>query len=163
MSPNYSQVDDDDDAIKVKASSAPLLAASFLFESLCKSINDKFMLCKSQHENNPVPCAEWAQAVLSCTNHTLMELGRRARCKDLFESFWRCLDYNNQDFIYCREEEKNFSKCTEQEMGVGRRLWQGRGPEEGWKEPLEKRPEEDSWSFQHHVWWYKNKPPSTNK
>ena len=36
----------------------------------------------------------------------------RKECKSEFERYWKCLDMNNQMFMYCREEEEPFTKCT---------------------------------------------------
>lgn len=33
-------------------------------------------------------------------------------CKSEFESYWKCLDMNNQMFMYCRDEEEPFTQCT---------------------------------------------------
>lgn len=49
------------------ATSAPLLAASYLLEGECKARNDRFMRCRAEHEN-PADCAELARDVLDCSS-----------------------------------------------------------------------------------------------
>lgn len=136
-----------------RATSAPLLVASFLIEQKCKEANDKFMSCRHRHED-PSQCLIHATAVLDCVSHLFTVL-RQSSCQRLYERFWRCLDINNQDHIYCRPEEFDFYACTKEHLGVGKRLWKADRPEKGFKEEGE-RPELGNWRFAWHVWSHKN-------
>lgn len=41
---------------------------------------------------------------------------KHSPCQKLFERFWKCLDMNNQDFIYCRDEEIAFHLCAKENL-----------------------------------------------
>lgn len=137
----------------VPATSAPLLAAAFLLENACKAPNDVFIRCRVD-STDPAACLPAADAVLECTRGFFRRLAA-SRCQALFTRFWRCLDMNNQDRIYCRGEEDAFLQCARSELGVSKRLWQSYHPARGLKEEGE-IPEGGSWRYQWHVWTHKN-------
>jgi NADH dehydrogenase (ubiquinone) 1 alpha subcomplex subunit 8 len=139
-----------------QATSSPLLASSFALQSACKSFNDQFVACRYKHAN-PAACQAYAQDVLNCATR-FHEHVKESPCNKLFGQFWKCLDMNQQNFIYCRREEFDFHDCVEEYFGWEKRLWKGTCPEEGLKEKYE-RPELDSWKFRYHAWSYKNKVP----
>jgi len=39
-----------------------------------------------------------------------------SECRPVFERYWRCLEMNNQDFIYCREEDLALHQCTQKHL-----------------------------------------------
>jgi hypothetical protein len=41
---------------------------------------------------------------------------KHSPCQKLFERFWQCLDMNNQDVIYCRDEEIAFHLCAKENL-----------------------------------------------
>lgn len=41
---------------------------------------------------------------------------KQGPCQALFERFWRCLDMNNQNYLYCREEEQAFHACAQEHL-----------------------------------------------
>lgn len=107
------------------ATSAVLLAAAFVIEDACKPVNDKFMICKNKTED-PADCVPAGESVQQCVNSVYrshsyalvcpyfcrFERIKKSPCQPLFERFWKCLDMNNQNFIYCREEEQAFHQCV---------------------------------------------------
>lgn len=137
----------------VPATSAPLVAAAFLLEDACKTPNSVFIGCRADSAD-PTACLSAASDVLECTQGFFRRLAA-SRCQALFSRFWRCLDMNNQDRIYCRAEEDSFLQCARLELGVSKRLWQGFHPDRGLKEEGA-IPESGSWRYQWHVWTHKN-------
>jgi hypothetical protein len=51
---------------EVGASSAPLLSASFFFDSQCADFNQDFMICKKQARNDPFACQKEGARVTRC-------------------------------------------------------------------------------------------------
>ena len=137
------------------ATSAPLLASAHLHEAICKPVNDAFIKCRYANDD-PSACAELALSVFRCADDLYRRLGDSV-CAEGYRRFWRCLDVNNQDHIYCRDEESDFVRCTKEHFGVGKRLWRGSRPEEGLK-PEDERPETSSWRYQQHVFTNKVNP-----
>lgn len=37
-------------------------------------------------------------------------------CKDEFTAYWKCLDLNNQQFFYCRDEENALNIAVEERL-----------------------------------------------
>ncbi|PJF18177.1 NADH-ubiquinone oxidoreductase [Paramicrosporidium saccamoebae] len=100
----------------IPSTSAPLLASSFILEQDCRGTNDAYILCRNANDD-PAVCETLAHAVLECTRRSLDRVAA-SPCRTLFERFWRCLDVNNQDFIYCRPEEFSFEACTKLHLPI---------------------------------------------
>lgn len=104
----------DSEAGKVyPATSAPLLAASFLIDAHCGQLNDMYMACRQQQEapfSDPRPCFPSGVMLEVCVDDLFGRI--RNSCQETFERYWRCLDMNNQMFMYCREEEQALQACT---------------------------------------------------
>lgn len=130
------------------------MAAAFLLENACKDPNDAFIKCRRDNAD-PAACLAAASAVLECSQSFFRRLAA-SRCQTLFAHFWRCLDMNNQDRIYCRGEEDAFLQCARSELGLSKRLWQSYHPARGLKVEGE-IPEGGSWRYQWHVWTHKNR------
>lgn len=156
----------DDD--KVEATSAILNASSHSLFHHCHPAFNAYMHCRrSTLLPSPEPCQHLARLVISCAT-THYEWLAESPCRRAFRQFWRCLDNNDQNVIYCRGEERLFYDCVgdglgklgrEGDGGEVRRLWRGSGPGDGFKEDASGA-EEGRWPFQWHVWWYKNHKPN---
>lgn len=104
-----------------KPTSAPLLAASFIIGEQCKQFNDLYMACTKEKANSqysdssdPSDCIPLGYFIKKCIDNTFVSI--KNACQDDFESFWKCLDINNQDFIFCRQEEEKFYRCMQAKM-----------------------------------------------
>jgi hypothetical protein len=131
----------------IPSTSAPLIASSFILEQDCRGTNDAYILCRNANDD-PASCETLAHAVLECTRRSFDRVAA-SPCRMLFERFWRCLDVNNQDFIYCRSEELSFEACTKQHLvycggellllllGRSQKIMErkrsGRGTQAGWR------------------------------
>jgi NADH dehydrogenase (ubiquinone) 1 alpha subcomplex subunit 8 len=148
----------DDD--KVAATSAILHAASHSLFKSCRPHYDLYMSCRQQTAiPSPALCSSLARAVIHCANSHFAAL-KASTCQPCFRRFWRCLDNNDQNVIYCREEERAFYECVRGVEGREvRELWRGQGPEGGVKERAVGA-EEERWRFRNHVWWHKNHKPT---
>lgn len=144
---------------KLRASSSPLLSASFIVGNSCRPINDFFMYCKSRI-SDPFACLPLGLIVKNCTEDAFKNI-QASPCSKLFTQFWHCLDYNSQMFIYCRSEEGLFYKCLkENDSKYKKALWKGDGPdhEDGIKDDGE-FPEEGNIWYKWHVYNYKYRYP----
>lgn len=152
-------MDDQSTSARVEATSAVLHAASHSLFHACRPTFDLYMHCRrTTLTPSPSLCAPLAQSVIDCANRHFLWLSG-SPCQKAFRQFWRCLDNNDQNVIYCRGEESGFLECVRGEKGEEvRRLWRGSGPEEGKVEA--KGAEEGRWPFQWHVWWHKNHKPN---
>ena len=103
-----------------RPTTAPLIAVSFLIDDECRRINDMFMVCKDEIKKgkedpdgifiDPSPCLHYGYKVRDCVDRLFAKIAD-SECQASFRMFWRCLDVNNMNFIYCRKEEKSFHKC----------------------------------------------------
>lgn len=142
---------------RVMASSAVLMAAShYLFKECSESFN-VYMQCREDNKmNDPaVTCQDHAHQSLECARQAFVKLKESdPETRTLFRRMWRCLDNNDQNVIYCREEEAALDAVLKVKT-----LWRGRGPSDGYKAPEESNIEADRWPFQWHVWRMKNHKP----
>lgn len=112
---------------KLEPTSAPLLAAAFVIDSNCKHINDLFMKCREQSKLNTgnsdglyinaSPCLSLGDRVAECVKDLFDKIGS-SKCQVAFNRYWRCLDMNNQNFMYCRDEEIEFHACTRENLVI---------------------------------------------
>jgi NADH dehydrogenase (ubiquinone) 1 alpha subcomplex subunit 8 len=117
MSENESKADPNQ---MVMATSAVLSAATHFLFSECRAHFDAFMSCRSTldpQRNAPpaVRCAELAKTCVECSQESFQRVAL-SPCRDLFRKFWRCLDNNDQNRIYCRAEERDFYNCTKEHL-----------------------------------------------
>lgn len=108
---------------KLEPTSAPLLAAAFVIDSNCKHINDLFMKCREQSKLktgnldglyfNASPCLSLGDRVTECVTNLFDKIGS-STCQTAFNRYWRCLDMNNQNLMYCRNEEIEFHTCAKE-------------------------------------------------
>jgi hypothetical protein len=105
----------------VMATSAVLSAASHLLFASCREHFDSFMRCRStpdpQRTATPAErCADLAQACIKCSHDAFQLVAQSSPCRDLFRKFWRCLDNNDLNRIYCRAEERVFYECSRDQL-----------------------------------------------
>lgn len=144
-------MNDDSEFNLFPATSTALLAGSFYLEKLCKRVNDRFMSCRKK-KADPELCESEAIEVFACTKKLFKQIKSTTECVESWGKLVRCLDCNNQNFIYCREEEASFDECARKNMALGKDLWVGQSAiDKGVKEPNE-WPEAHSWAYKWHVW-----------
>lgn len=134
--------------------SAVLHAAAFSIGAACKQVNDQYMQCRHDNPHNPNACHREGQLVEDCVRQ-VFETIHAGPCARLFDSFWKCLDMNNQDFIYCRGEEAPWNQCVREHYGWKKELWVGLRLEDGFRPEGQEMPAHDTWQYRWHVW--KNK------
>lgn len=115
------------DTNKSEPTSAPLLAAAFVIDSHCKHANDLFMKCREQAKLqtgnvdglhiNTGPCLSLGKRVKECVSDVFDKIGS-SKCQIAFNRYWRCLDVNNHNFMYCRDEEIEFHACAKEQLVI---------------------------------------------
>ncbi|KAG8796869.1 hypothetical protein FRC19_004240 [Serendipita sp. 401] len=99
---------------EIGATSAPLKSASFFIGEKCREFNEDFMLCKSQ--KRPDQCLLEGRRVTRCAADLLEKM--RAACAQEFETHWKCLENNNQEFYLCRKQERPLNACMFTKYGL---------------------------------------------
>lgn len=106
----------------VEATSAPLLAAAFAIGTHCRAVSDMFMACRQQTTDkfgkrlvDPRACLHLGRKVNACVNEVFDRIGA-SPCQRAFERYWRCLEWNNHMFMYCRSEEADFWRCSAEHL-----------------------------------------------
>ena len=100
-----------------KATSAPLLAASFLIGKECLMLNDFYVNCRNEAvkaKTNISNCFHIGRQLEQCIDLTFDKI--RTSCQKCFERYWRCLDLNNHNQIFCRDEEHTFDACLQEKL-----------------------------------------------
>ncbi|CAH7666916.1 NADH dehydrogenase 1 alpha subcomplex 8 [Phakopsora pachyrhizi] len=88
--------------------SAPLKSGSFFIGSYCKPYTEDFMLCKAESQD-PEHCLKEGRRVTRCAMDAISKI--KATCLDEFTEHWKCLDFNNHGFEFCRKPEKTLNTC----------------------------------------------------
>ncbi|KAI9140803.1 hypothetical protein BKA69DRAFT_1077814 [Paraphysoderma sedebokerense] len=104
---------------EVGATSAPLLSASFFIGAKCKEYNEDFMLCKNENPD-PKACLKEGRKVTRCAIDLLKRL--KANCASEYEAHWKCLDVRNQEFQFCRNEERKLNECVFDKLGLEKHI-----------------------------------------
>lgn len=133
---------------RLQATSVILTALAFMIESKCSTQNHAFKLCKSQRE--PEKCVQLGNNVTKCVDELLKQT--RKTCQSSFQKYYRCLEMNNHDFKFCRDEEDKFNDCA-RKMGYEKKLWKENGPHEV-KDSLDI--ERRYFQYKYHVYRNKN-------
>ena len=112
--------DNQENSSMVMATSAVLSAATHILFGQCRTQFDSFMGCRSAldptRSTTPAErCTDLAQSCITCSQKVYQKLAE-SPCRDLFRKFWRCLDNNDQNRIYCREDEREFYACTKEHL-----------------------------------------------
>jgi NADH dehydrogenase (ubiquinone) 1 alpha subcomplex subunit 8 len=116
---------------ELAVTSAPLMAAAFYIGDQCKVQNDDFMLCKQAQNQHPEHCLKEGLRVTRCAQHVFHQLSEN--CREEFTAYWKCLDNNNQKYMFCRDEEQSQNDCVLKRLGWSKKLWAANGPEAGYK------------------------------
>ncbi|KAJ2658839.1 ndufa8, NADH-ubiquinone oxidoreductase complex I 19kd subunit [Coemansia sp. RSA 1200] len=99
---------------EVGSTGAPLKSASFFIGTHCKEYNEDFMLCKDE-TRDPKHCLLEGRKVTRCAVDALQKI--QSQCLGEFRAHWNCLDYKNQEFGRCREQEKPLNDCLFKAFG----------------------------------------------
>ncbi|MBW0542806.1 hypothetical protein O181_082521 [Austropuccinia psidii MF-1] len=94
-------------------SSAPLKSASFFLGSFCKAYSEDFMLCKAE-DANPEHCLKEGRRLTRCAQDAISKI--KATCLEEFTAHWKCLDFNNHGFEYCRKPERVLNACLYEKL-----------------------------------------------
>eukprot|EP01039_Chlorochromonas_danica_P003608 gene3609-3951_t len=89
--------------------SVDLWAAAKFIGRECATINKDFVLCKKEHDQNPLPCLAQGDLVASCAGEVVNVL--KTKYSQPFETFGKCLNYNDYRFDDCRKEEDALRKA----------------------------------------------------
>ncbi|KAA1466614.1 NADH dehydrogenase alpha subcomplex subunit 8 [Dentipellis sp. KUC8613] len=95
--------------------SAPLKSAAFFIGAHCKEFNEDFMLCKAENRD-PAHCLKEGRRVTRCATDIINKM--RENCLSQFEEHWQCLEYNNQEYQFCRKPERALNKCMFEKLGL---------------------------------------------
>lgn len=143
----------------MEVTSVPLTAGAFYLDEQCRQINDVFMRCRNNSNNKDISeCLTQLQMVLDCTANVFGSIGK-SNCVTKWQSYCQCLDRNNLNYIYCRDEERLLDRCLVDEgvISKGKRLWKTNGPYSSMDpfKPANHRPEDGVWQYMWHVWKHK--------
>ncbi|KIL70420.1 hypothetical protein M378DRAFT_183923 [Amanita muscaria Koide BX008] len=95
--------------------SGPLKSAAFFIGAHCKEYNEDFMLCKSENRD-PEHCLKEGRRVTRCAIDLISKM--REHCLQEFETHWNCLEHNNQEYQYCRKQERVLNSCMFEKLGL---------------------------------------------
>ncbi|KAI0700594.1 NADH dehydrogenase, alpha subcomplex, subunit 8 [Cytidiella melzeri] len=95
--------------------SGPLKSAAFFIGAHCKDYNDDFMLCKAENRD-PAHCLKEGRRVTRCAQDLITKM--RENCLAEFDKHWNCLEWNNQEYNYCRKPERALNKCMFEKLGL---------------------------------------------
>lgn len=116
MASGVSEVNFEDlDAQEVEVTSAVLMGASHHLGQYCDKDFKTFMGCRYETKD-PRKCLQEGKKVTQCALEFFKKL--KGSCNEPFTKHWTCLDYNNQEFGYCRETQKKFDACVLDKLGL---------------------------------------------
>ncbi|CAG7835437.1 unnamed protein product, partial [Allacma fusca] len=100
--------------------SSPFLKAGAMFLGKhCETINNEFMLCKSETKD-PRQCLSAGKAVTACS----MDFFRKVKknCAEEFTEYAKCLDMSGPQMTYenCRNTQAVFDSCMFEKLGMVR-------------------------------------------
>eukprot|EP01036_Dinobryon_divergens_P028505 gene28506-37458_t len=75
----------------------------------CASVNKDFLLCKKELGDDPFKCMAKGDLVTSCNTAIVNQLKSKYTVE--FDSFKKCLDYNDYRYANCRVQEKALYDC----------------------------------------------------
>lgn len=107
---------EDLEAEEVEVTSAVLMGASHHLGQYCDNDFKSFMGCRYDTKD-PRKCLQEGKKVTKCALEFFKKL--KEDCNDVFTKHWTCLDYNNQEFAYCRATQKKFDACVLDKLGLG--------------------------------------------
>lgn len=86
----------------------------------CSTVNKDYLLCKknaggSNINTDPEVCVDQSKLVSSCATNIVSELKTKFPVE--FDSFKKCLDYNDYTYENCRVAEKALHECWNKEKG----------------------------------------------
>ncbi|KAJ1656976.1 ndufa8, NADH-ubiquinone oxidoreductase complex I 19kd subunit [Dispira simplex] len=104
---------------EVGATSAVLTSASFALGAHCQKYNNDFMACKGENDD-PAHCLKEGARVTRCSIDLLTKL--REKCRPELTKHWNCLELNNHDLFYCRQEETPLNQCIFEHFGYKKEI-----------------------------------------
>jgi NADH dehydrogenase (ubiquinone) 1 alpha subcomplex subunit 8 len=104
----------------IPVTSAILTSAAFYIGQACQNTHSEFMLCKHERGQNPAHCVEEGWKVTECVYNLLRDF--KKHCDSEFSQHWKCLDFNNQEFRYCRQQETQLNSCVLKNLNLERKI-----------------------------------------
>lgn len=108
---------------EVNVSSAILRAASFHLGKHCETINNEFMLCRSEYPNDPRKCLNEGKEVTKCSLDFFRKM--KANCRKEFETYANCVDRSSTNFKFapCRKTQGVYDQCMLDKLNIERPYW----------------------------------------
>ena len=100
---------------EVEVTSAVLMGGAHHLGQYCDKDFKTFMGCRYGHKD-PRKCLDEGKQATKCALDYFKKL--KEHCNDVFTKHWTCLDYNNQEFGYCRATQKKFDACVLEKLGL---------------------------------------------
>jgi len=102
---------------ELKVTSAVLVATAHHYGGYCMKENDTFMDCRIDTKD-PRKCLEEGKKVSNCAKRFFEKI--KGSCSEEFTKHWTCLDYNNQEYRFCRKTQKVFDTCMAEKLNMQR-------------------------------------------
>lgn len=103
------------DVEEVEITSAVLTGGAHHLGQYCDKDFKNFMGCRYGYKD-PRKCLDEGKQATKCALEFFKKL--KDECNDVFTKHWTCLDYNNQEFAYCRATQKKFDACVLEKLGL---------------------------------------------
>ena len=106
---------EDLDVEELEITSAVLMGGAHHLGQYCDKDFKTFMGCRYEYKD-PRKCLGEGKQVTKCALEFFKKL--KEECNDVFTKHWTCLDYNNQEFAYCRATQKKYDACVLEKLGL---------------------------------------------
>ena len=100
---------------ELDATSAVLTAAAHALGKYCDEDFKDFMGCRYVTKD-PRQCLEEGKLVTKCAMKFFKAM--KVHCHEEFTKYWTCLDYNNQEYGYCRKSQIPYDKCVLEKLNI---------------------------------------------
>ena len=103
------------DVEELNVTSAVLMGAAHHYGNHCKKQNETFMECRIESKD-PRKCLQEGAEVTKCAVDFFRKV--KGSCNEAFTKHWTCLDYHNQEYIYCKSTQKEFDACMAEKLNM---------------------------------------------
>jgi len=87
----------------------------------CSQQNQGFVKCK-EGNSKPEACVEQGKLVTGCAVDLFKKV--KANCNTEYTTHWKCLEWNNHEFSFCRKEQQAFDGCVFEKLGLGKQRYE---------------------------------------
>ncbi|KAI3636737.1 hypothetical protein MIR68_005004 [Amoeboaphelidium protococcarum] len=123
---------------ELETTQTPLVSIAYFINEHCKDYNDDYMLCKRDN-GDPAMCALEGRRVSRCVRDLVQKTDDK--CKESFDSHWKCLQQNNNYYWKCRDQEKMLNQCMYKNFGYKKTIPDA--PD--YEVPIHMRSKDDVW------------------